>query len=177
MTAIAFWKADIRVALADVMAVFEELYCYAPGKNFVSDANIDEDRQTCDVVIPTPLQAFYSEVREVSMPDIYIGYFIYPLEIVCRSDCGHPKRVEVEIGGNALNEDVVTFGSDGGGALFCISRSNGAIYDLPPGRIDENNVYSAGLCQPRLVALSFEEFLQRLLNVTKDFATAGSARL
>ena len=176
-SAIALWKADIRAALMDVKAVFQERYGYPPGENSATDPEVSGEEQTDNVAIPSSLVAFYLDVGELSIPDVHNGYFIHTLELVKRGNWGHPKRIEVEIDGQALNEDILTFGSNGGGHLFCINRSNGAIYELPHGEINEHNVYLGGLCNPKLVASSFEEFLHRLLSMTKDFAVGGSASL
>ena len=164
MTATTVWKTDIRSALAELNVVFEHRFGYPPGANFVRDADVGQQGRTGNVVLPSALAAFYAEVGQLSLPDVHIGYFIHPVDVVIKAINGHPTRVEVEI-----NDDVVTFGSDGGGGLFCLTQSNGVIYHLPPGRIDENNVYSGGLCQPRLVASNLEAFLQRILMVTKEF--------
>ena len=151
MTAIAHWKAEIRSILTELNAVFEQRFCYPPGDNMVSDSDLGEQGLTGDLALPSVLVEFYAEVGELSMSDVHFGYFIHPLDTVTSPISGHPTRIEIEIDGHTLNDDVVTFGSDGGGGYFCVSRSNGAIYYLPPGGIDENNVYSGGLCDPRYV--------------------------
>jgi hypothetical protein len=171
MTAIAQWKAEMRSILTELNAAFEQRFGYASGNNRVTDAEVGELGR---MAFPSALAEFYAEIGELSMPDVHVGYFIHPLELVTSPISGHPTRVEIEIDGHILNDDVVTFGSDGGGGLFCVSRSNGAIYNLPPGRIDENNVYFGGLCDPRYVASNLEAFLQRTLTVTKEFAIHGS---
>lgn len=177
MTAIAQWKAEMRSLLTELNAVFEQRFGYPPGDNRVTDADVGERERTDLLALPVVLAAFYAEIGALSMPDVHIGYFIHSLDMVTSPTTrGHPTRVEIEIDGQPLNDDVVSFGSDGGGGYFCVSRSNGAIYHLPPGRIDEkdeNNVYLAGLCDPRFVVPSFEAFLQRVLMITKELVIDG----
>jgi hypothetical protein len=177
MTAIAQWKAEMRSLLTELNAVFEERFCYPPGDNMVADADVGELERIDMLALPAVLAAFYAEVGELSIPDVHNGYFILPLDMLnSRITRALPTRVEIEIDGQPLNDDVVSFGADGGGGFFCMSRSNGAIYYLPVGRVDkigENNVYSGGLCDPEFVVPSFEAFLQRILTVTKGWAIDG----
>ncbi len=176
MTPTARWKAEMHWALSQLNAVFAQRFGYPPGDNRVIDA--DERGRTGLLTLPAALAEFYAEIGELSMPDVHVGYFIHPLSMVTSSTTrGDPTRVEIEIDGQRLNDDVVSFGSDGGGGYFCVSKTSGAVYHLPLGEIEvngENNLYMAGLCSPGFVAPNFDAFLQRILTITKELAIDGA---
>jgi hypothetical protein len=174
MTAIAQWKAEMRSLLTELNAVFEQRFCYPPGDNMVADADVGELERIDMLALPAVLAEFYAEVGQLSIPDVHIGYFIHSLDLMATAvSTRHPTRIEVEMEDHVLKDDVVAFGSDGGGGYFCLSRSIGAIYHLPWGMIDENNVYSGDSLSLRFVTSNFEAFLQRTLTVTKEFLIEG----
>ncbi len=85
---------------------------------------------------PVDLVAFYRRCRSVQLPDVGNGIFVHPLEDVVDGNRGQPHRVT-----GRISDDVVAFGSDGGGARFAqrLQAPNEILY-LPPGVI-ENGVY------------------------------------
>jgi hypothetical protein len=167
----AEWKADLRAQLEQLATVFQERFGYPleEGGNFVRDPDQGvhvDDRD--EVSAPPALAEFYAEVAEVSLPDVYNGYFIHPVSRLAESiEWGLPVRVEVGSIG-----DVATFGSDGGGGLFCVALAGGEVYYLPPGRIVDG-VYSGGMDVPGRIATDFADFLRRLLFVTREFVATG----
>jgi hypothetical protein len=171
MESLSQWKADIRSAVVELEAVFEGRFGYPaePGANFVSEAD-QAPREIWDtVVLPPALAAFYAEIGEVALPDVHVGYFIHPAGRLVESvDWGQPIRVEC-----AINADVVTFGSDGGGGFYCAICESGAIYYLPSGRIADG-IYTGGLGNPRFVAPDLKSFLDKLLALTKEFVSTGT---
>lgn len=108
-------------------------------------------------------------VDEVSLPDVWNGYFQGPTErlISSMSDPANPRHVDW----NGTRRDVLTVGSDGGGALYCVmmavpntvlrlrevSVSEGVAI-TPPGGVQE-------------FAPDFARFLDRLAGNTEAFVT------
>lgn len=80
MSGIIEWKANVRAELGRLSQVFEDRcgYPLEEGANFVSDAGQDTQAGGSDDPLPPALALFYSEVGEVSLPDIQNGYFIHP---------------------------------------------------------------------------------------------------
>ncbi|MGI5525837.1 hypothetical protein ACQEUX_33540 [Micromonospora sp. CA-259024] len=165
------WKADVRSAVVELEAVFEDRFGYPadPDANFVSDADLGFQVGEDDALFPPALASFYAEVGEVSLPDVHIGYFIHPAKRLAEAiDWGQPVRVE-----SSISADVATFGSDGGGGFYCVIRDSGAIYYLPSGHIADG-LYTGGLENPRHIAPDFQSFLDKLLAVAKEFVATGS---
>jgi hypothetical protein len=170
MSGIAEWKADLRAQLDHLATVFEERFGYPleEDSNFVRDADQGVQVQGGGALPLQTLAEFYAEVGEVSLPDVHNGYFIHPASRLPASiDWGLPVRVDVGSIG-----DVATFGSDGGGGLFCVALADAAVYYLPPGQIVDG-IYSGGMGAPKRIATDFADFLQRLLAVTREFVVTG----
>ncbi|MFF1710301.1 hypothetical protein [Streptomyces sp. NPDC058268] len=72
-------------------------------------------------------------MSHLSLPDVGVGLFVHPARQTVAGLHGDlPTRLV-----GAVEDSVVVFGSDGGGALFALSRTDGAtVYRLPPGRVD-----------------------------------------
>jgi hypothetical protein len=170
MSGITDWKTSVRAELDQLGRVFEGRFGYPFDEtaNFVSDADQGFKAGGSEPPLPPALALFYAEVGEASLPDIHNGYFIHPANRIPASvDWGLPVRAEVDSIG-----DIVTFGSDGGGGYFCVARSDGSIYYLPPGQIVDG-IYSGGLGEPRKIARDLPEFLARLLAVVREFVASG----
>lgn len=170
MNGIAEWKTGIRAQLDQLSIVFEERfgYLFDEDANFVRDADQEFRAGGDKSVFPPALASFYSEVGEVSLPDIHNGYFIHPAErLPVAADWGLPTRVDVGSVGH-----VSTFGSDGGGGLFCLAHGSEAVYYLPPGQIVEG-VYGGGLGRPKRIAPDFATFLRLLLDAVRQFVATG----
>lgn len=166
MTAVDEWKRGMRDSLLELERVFEPRFGYPfePTDNFVSEPGSTVDLHGR---LPDALVDFYSTVGEVSLPDVHNGYFIHPVQAVLDADETIPAHVEDGVG-----KEVVTFGSDGGGGLFCVAVPDGAVYHLPPGRVEDGVFYGGG-DKSGVVATDFAGFLARLLAVVREFAATG----
>jgi hypothetical protein len=164
---VADWKAQMVPVLDQLRQGFEQWYGYPPGENAVRDAV-----PGAPVVagLPPLLAEFYAEVGEVSLPDVHIGYFVHPAGWLAEAaERGLPVRMT-----GAVEGDLIPFGSTGGGDPFVVLRSDGSVLHLPPGRIDDGTYLAAAA--PAVVAADLRGFLQRLLDVTREFVTTGETK-
>jgi hypothetical protein len=162
------WKQRLRWALARFEANSVNLLGFevGPGENLVTDAG-----KAAPADLPPGLAELYREVGEVSLPDIGSGYFVHPPGYLAESVArGLPVRVETD----ALSGPVVTFGSEGGGTLYCMPVASGEVWELLEGEI-RDGVYLGGMNTPRLIAASVEEFLDKLLADVDRFIETGQA--
>ncbi|MEV0529400.1 hypothetical protein AB0I66_38885 [Streptomyces sp. NPDC050439] len=83
------------------------------------------------------LALLYCHLSHLSLPDVGPGLFVHSAQQTVAGLRGDlPTRIEGAVD-HALGTPVVVFGSDGGGALFALSRADGAtVYRLPVGRVD-----------------------------------------
>jgi len=102
---------------------------------------------------------FFDAVEEVSLPDVWNGYFLGPVDRVIRAYADEsPRFITVE----AELLEVLTVGSDGGGALFCVSLEEPA----PTFRLDEASIRDGVAAAPpgfvRQLAPDFPGFLDAI---------------
>lgn len=163
---LALWKHLMQATVAGLEAKSESLLGYpvGPGDNVVT-----EPGEAVLIDLPPGLAALYRVIGEVSLPDIGNGYFIHPLGYLTESVArGMPVQADTQV----LAGPVVTFGSDGGGTLYCTPAASGEVWALPEGEI-KNGIYRGGMAAPRLIAASVEEFLDRLLAEASGFVETG----
>ena len=148
----------------EFVASFEGCYGYPPEDNEIIISDVEEAGSRSvlfDVDLPQEIIDFYAVVEEVSFSDVGNGYFVHQLEQVISGIHGQqPTRV---IG--AVEDNVVVFGSSGGGELFALSSSGRGIYGLGGGAFLENyyDADSAGLSMVANDFLGFLEFLRHEL--------------
>ncbi|MDJ0340587.1 hypothetical protein QMK19_11255 [Streptomyces sp. H10-C2] len=158
------WVLDGWVSRTAPLAVrftegFEAKYGYEPDDNEVlPGADSPETSRLEASGVPGDLVTLNRHVARVDLPDLENGYFIHPAEHTARGlDGDQPTRIE---GPHA--DGIVVFGSDGGGALFALSTSDGStVYRLPTARI-EGAVYEEGPLGREVVSWSVQDFLVHL---------------
>lgn len=161
----ARWHQSMRELLAQMMDVFEARMGYPHGRNLVVEAGGDLVGEEASLVLPEPLLEFYRHIKEVSLPDVHVGYFVHPLEKVV---AGLDGRVPVRIEGRDSRE-VVTFGSDGGGVLFALGRDQGApVYLIPTGLV-QNGAYIDNESRVQIVAPTLPTFLDKVREMLHFF--------
>ncbi|MGW6026441.1 hypothetical protein [Streptomyces sp. NPDC055099] len=97
-----------------------------------------EDSERLEIAAASgELALLYCHLSHLSLPDVGPGLFVHSAQQTVAGLRGDlPTRIEGAVG-HALGTPVVVFGSDGGGALFALSRADGAtVYRLPVGRVD-----------------------------------------
>ncbi len=105
--------------------------------------------------LPQDLITFYRYVDRVSLPDVGSGLFVHPADQTVAGVRGDfPTRIV-----GSREDSVVVFGSDGGGALFALSATDGTtVYRLPPARV-EGSVYTEGAIPCEVVASGLAAYL------------------
>ncbi len=129
---LADWVVEVSALSQDFVRGFEGRFGYPPDENFVKPAVTRDGELRADLRnagIPQELLGFYAVVEEISLPDLNNGYFVHGPELVLAAVGGElPTRVR-----GAVVDDVVVFGSDGGGALFALSGSGCGVYRMTGG--------------------------------------------
>ncbi|MFJ8582119.1 hypothetical protein [Micromonospora sp. NPDC093277] len=116
------------------MTNFEANFGYPPDENILVKADASSGtrvQELAAVGVTGDLLDLYSCVEKVSLPDAGNGLFIHSAEDVAEGVRGYqPTRLA-----GARSEDIVVFGSDGGGGLFAVSADDGSVYRLGGGSL------------------------------------------
>jgi len=112
------------------------------------------------------LYDFYLTCDGLSWPDVNNGYFINSIEKFNGKELLQ-KMVPVKITG-AYADSIMVFGSDGGGGLFAIRKSQNDILYLPTGPV-KNGVFDGNAGKVQKIGDNFSEFLKRLLDDLRAF--------
>lgn len=151
------WVSRVRDGLVSHLSAFEGRFGYPPDGNSVDTAAECEERERLDLDAASgDLALLYRHVRRLSLPDVGVGLFVHSAR---QTVAGLRGDLPTRIAG-AVDDSVVVFGSDGGGALFALSRTDGAtVYRLPPGRVDGQVYHAAPLAPVEVLAPSLRAFL------------------
>ncbi|MFK0249919.1 hypothetical protein ACIQUM_34910 [Amycolatopsis azurea] len=140
---------------------FEARFGYPPGENRVFAGDRDDSgvlEELAKLGAPAGLLDFYAQVREVSLPDVGNGIFLHPAGHVIAGLLGAmPTRLT-----GAVEDEIIVFGSDGGGSLFALSKAGGHIRRLRGGSFLEG-AYEADPRGTMVVAKDLREFLDGIL--------------
>lgn len=143
---------------------FEGKFGYPPDENFVAPATDSApatamlDELSAFDGVPEDLITFYRKVDEVSLPDLESGFFVHPASQTLSGVRGDlPTRIT-----GSIDDSVVVFGSDGGGALYALSSTDGStVYRLPTSRV-EGSVYTEGPLPSEVAAPTLTSHLAAL---------------
>ena len=135
---------------------------YPPGDNVVMPAK----RASGDVLrdglqgrAPSAVADFFDIIEEVTLPDVWNGYFLGPVERVVSAHVDESPRY-IDIGPE--RSEVLVVGSDGGGALYCALVREPA----PVFRLDQVSIRQGVATTPpgcvRQLAPDFPAFLDAL---------------
>ena len=128
-----------------------------------SEQNVSEIMKANNINIPA-LEDLYQELDGVSLPDVQNGYFLKSLSNLIEGIRGkEPVSVSGEIEGS-----ILVFGSTGGGQKIAIFQDDKSILLLENGLV-ENGVFHAENHSVKIIARSFEGFLDKLLQDVDAF--------
>jgi hypothetical protein len=157
------WSDRVRRSSEQLLERFEERYGYPPGVNVVVTGTGQGGSRLSlglgpDAQVPLSVVEFFDGIEEVSLPDVWNGYFIGPATRVVAAHVDKYPRW-LELGGRWV--EILVIGSDGGGALYVV----GVEEDSPVFRIEEAVIESGVLCpatkrQAQRVAANFSTFLE-----------------
>lgn len=166
------WTGRLRASVTGLMDGFEGRFGYLPDANLVVAARhpggtIMRTRLEGRVQVPSAIVDFFDAIEEVSLPDVWNGYFLGPADRVVAAHAEESARwitIESEL------QEVLLIGSDGGGALYCASVAEPA----PVFRVEEPSIrhgVATGLSgDVRPLASSFPAFLEALADAVEASA-------
>ncbi|MCR6484554.1 hypothetical protein M8542_17150 [Amycolatopsis sp. OK19-0408] len=148
---LAAWIDEMNALAGEFVRGFEARFGYPVGVNEVKPA-AGGSRPAC---LPPELFDLYAAIEEVSLPDVGNGYFVHPLKEGAEDH--RPTRLT-----RSVTDEVVVFGSDGGGALFALSRTGRGVHRVAGGSwIGPGRPYEDG--DVTVVAPDVRRFLDFLL--------------
>lgn len=173
MIDLAAWSDRVRRSSEQLLKRFEERYGYPPDVNVVvtgtgrggSELRLELGP---DTQVPPSIVEFFNVVEEVSLPDVWNGYFIGPATRVAAMHADKRPRW-LELGGRRV--EILVIGSDGGGALYVV----GVEEDSPVFRIEEAAIESGVLCpaterQVQRLAANVSAFLELFASSLESYA-------
>jgi hypothetical protein len=144
------------------MRRFEGALGHPPGENQVALARRPGGTVLVGAIghgVPTGIAEFFDVVEEVSLPDVWNGYFVGPVDrVISAYESESPRSITVDGGVH----EVLVIGSDGGSALYCSAmREPGPVF-----RLDQVSIrHGIGTTPPgftRELAPDFPGFLDAL---------------
>ncbi len=152
----ADWARDLRVLLTELADL---------DFGYPLDTNEVIGPQPSPTQVPAGLEDLYAVCDGVSMPDVYVGYFLdSAAEVAARPARGEPTHIE-----GAARIPISVFGTDGGGNRFALGPG-GAIYYLPSsGAVLNGTFYEDHLVKASVKAATLLDFLWLLYGDVKAF--------
>ncbi|MFE6161939.1 hypothetical protein ACFQ7F_23855 [Streptomyces sp. NPDC056486] len=156
----------MRERLDVYLGEFESRFGYPPDSNCLQEVREGGSAAECDDIasVSCDLALLYRHLHRLSLPDVGVGLFVHSEQQTVAGLRGElPTRVTRVTGGaGGVEDSVVVFGSDGGGALFALSRSDSrsdgaTVYRLPPGRVDGQTYHCASAVE--VLAAGVQGFL------------------
>ncbi|GAA1293978.1 hypothetical protein Psi02_42300 [Planotetraspora silvatica] len=150
----------VRALLAD----FESKYGYPPGTNTTVLADGDEElralSQELGAPLPADISAFFGAIAEVSLPDLWNGYFIGPPNWIAEL---HNSREPRFIRHGTTTQEVMIIAANGGGMLYAAPLPDGRPILALPNSAIQNGIYDADVAGFGLVAANLDEFMRTLI--------------
>jgi len=166
------WTRRLTTSVESLLDGFEGRFGYPPDANVVVAAprpsgTLMHTSLEGRVQVPSVIVDFFDAIEEVSLPDVWNGYFLGPADRVVAAHIEEsPRWITI---GSELQE-VLLVGSDGGGALYCASIAEPA----PVFRVEEPFIrdgVATGLSgQVQLLGSSFTAFLDALADAVETRA-------
>lgn len=163
---IADWKNSLETLLKEL---YEINFGYPLGENKVIpikfEYNVREVLKANEIDIQA-LEDLYQVSDGISLPDVQNGYFLKSLSKLIEGTQGkEPVSISGEIEGS-----ILVLGSTGGGQKIALFQKDKSILLLENGLV-ENGVFHAESHSIKVIAASFEEFLDKLLQDVDAFVT------
>jgi hypothetical protein len=173
VTDLQTWLARTRASVDVVLARFGERHGYQPDSNVILSAHESGGVELAMALagrtsVPSAVIAFFDSVAEVSLPDVWNGYFLGPAESVVAAHMAQEPRW-VHTGSDVV--EVLVVGSDGGGALYCVSAAEPApVFRLVEPSIVDGIATAPSVGMVRQVASDFSAFVDALALAVESVA-------
>lgn len=127
---------------------------YEIGENRLNEPADIRVLEELKAVTPPELLEFYFVADGLSWPDVHTGVFIHrAARVLASANKGDPVLLERD------STPITVFGSDGGGGLFAISKSNGNVLHLGAGKVTDGVYFGRNF---KVVANTLLDFLLTL---------------
>ncbi|MBC9819698.1 hypothetical protein [Terrabacter sp. MAHUQ-38] len=171
------WVDRVRHSTSQLLEGFEERLGYPPDRNVVitapgRDGSRLSGQLKHDAVAPPSVLEFFDAIEEVSLPDVWNGYFLGP---VSRLIATHAERAPRWLMLDGRQVEILVIGSDGGGALYVVGTDeDGAVFRVEEGAVTDGVLRAATEDQIRRLSTTFAGFLELWASELESFA-AGCA--
>ncbi|MFI7705827.1 hypothetical protein [Nonomuraea sp. NPDC049480] len=172
------YRTRLDELVARHLPAFEERFGYPPGENVVVAASPGESAATLEPEfgprVPADVGAFFDVIAQVSLPDFWNGYFLGPPSWIAGL---HRAREPQTVKTGAGEQEVLVFGSDGGGTMYAVPLPEGRpVYKLPSGELRDGCYrHPLGTADsPPIIADDLEEFLTVLADGLESHVANGS---
>lgn len=171
------WVERVTRSTTSLLEHFEERFGYPPDSNVVvtksrtGRVGLDGEGHGDADVLPVAVSEFFDLVEEVSLPDVWNGYFLGPVSRVIASYTGSAPRW-LTVRGQRM--EIVVIGSDGGGALFVVGVEDGSVMRVEGGAMNDGVLGVARDDQVRHLAPSFAGFLELFAGELESFGEGTS---
>lgn len=155
---------------------FEDRFGYSPDLNELvpgtgRSGSVLRSVVAREVEIPRSVIEFFDAIEEVSLPDVWNGYFLGPVDWVASKHAAREPRW-MSVSGDLV--EILLVGSDGGGALYAVALSDGAVYRLEEPAIADGVARTAVEHQISRLADDFSDFLDLFAAGLESLASDGS---
>ncbi|WP_159104054.1 hypothetical protein [Streptomyces sp. CdTB01] len=144
-----------------LMRNFEARFGYPPGENVLLKADPELRTKAVQALsaidAPRDLIDFYSQVEEITLPDVENGLFVHSMQAVVEGVAGNQPTEVV----GAVKGSVTVFGSDGGGGLLALNRAGDKVYRLSGGSLI-GSTYEVEDSGVQVISNGFSGFLDYL---------------
>jgi hypothetical protein len=163
----------------EVLEGFEDRFGYRPDTNVVvaaagqAGSRLGVGLQPGAVAPPRSVVEFFDAVEEVSLPDVWNGYFLGPVShLIARYAKRDPRWLMLD----GEQVEVLVIGSDGGGALYVAGReAEGPVFRIEEGTIRGGVLSTVRDSQVQMLATSFPGFLDLFASGLESFAAGAAA--
>ncbi|MFF2519529.1 hypothetical protein [Streptomyces sp. NPDC058086] len=156
------WGEDMARLANAFSAGFQAAQGYPPGEHEVRLVSAEEGAAAVALLVHAGaaevLREYYAQLGSVVLPDLGRGIWIDDASsLLSQTEAGnYPKKLA-----GAVHDTVTVFGTDGGGGMYAVSHTSGAIYHLTLGALTGNS-YDLDAGGYRCTATGLRDFLEQL---------------
>lgn len=130
----------------------------------VNRISINTTKKIAKIELPLPesLASLYTHIDEISLPDVYVGYFVMSVTNLAKfSKNGQIPNI---IQRDSQRESIIAFGSTGGGDIFAVPQKTGEpVYFLPSYGVT-GAIFRSDINPVYIVADNLDTFLNKIVS-------------